>query len=81
MAGRLRFNENASRWIADEIWHKDQKLSVDSAGRATLEVPYGLEQELVMDVLRHGANVEVLKPKGLRDRLKEEAEALAAIYR
>lgn len=77
----LRFNENASRWIADEIWHKDQKLSVDSTGRATLEVPYGLEQELVMDVLRHGANVEVLKPKGLRDRLKQEAEALAAIYR
>ena len=77
----LRFNENASRWIADEIWHEDQKLSIDSSGRATLEVPYALEQELVMDVLRHGANVEVLKPEALRARIAEEIGRMAAMYR
>ena len=76
----LRFNQNASRWIADEVWHADQKLSIDSTGCATLEVPYALEQELVMDVLRHGTNVEVLKPDALRARVVKEICSMAALY-
>ena len=34
-------------------------------GRVILRIPYKHEAELVMDVLRHGANVEVLSPEGL----------------
>lgn len=76
----LRFSEEASRWIRDEIWHEDQQLIIDAEGRAVLKVPYGLEQELVMDVLRHGANVEVLNPESLRQRITGEVNRLHALY-
>lgn len=36
-----------------------------------LTVPYSQEQELLMDVLRWGHQVEVLEPKSLRDLVKE----------
>jgi len=40
-----------------------------------IEVPFSDSRELVMDVLRHGADVEVLAPAALR---REVAGALQA---
>jgi predicted DNA-binding transcriptional regulator YafY len=37
-----------------------------------LELPYSREPELVMDLLRHGAGVEVLAPPALRARVAAE---------
>ena len=36
--------------------------------------------EIKMEVLKHGAGVEVIKPKALRDIIKEEAKDIAKIY-
>jgi len=45
-----------------------------------LELPYSREPELVMDLLRHGAGVEVLAPASLRARVAEELAAAASQY-
>ena len=63
---RLRFSPTSARWRAAEVWHPDQKGSFDAEKRYLLELPYRDDRELVMDVLRHGADVEVLSPPELR---------------
>jgi len=61
----LRFTPERSRWVADEVWHPKQKGGfVD--GQYVLEVPYSDSRELVMDILKHGPEVEVLAPESLR---------------
>lgn len=68
----LRFSPTRARWVSRERWHPDQKISWDEQGRFVLEVPYRDDRELVMDILRHGAEVEVLAPASLRARVREE---------
>jgi predicted DNA-binding transcriptional regulator YafY len=51
------------------------KSEPQSDGGVILRIPYKHEPELVMDILRHGQNVEVLGPVSLR---KTVGEALAA---
>jgi predicted DNA-binding transcriptional regulator YafY len=76
---KLRFTPEAARWVAAEQWHPRQKVSTDDQGRYILELPYSNPTELVMDVLRHGANVEVLAPDSLRQSVRDEmATALKA---
>ena len=63
---RLRFSPQRARWVALEQWHPRQRGKLMKDGRYLLEVPYADERELVMDILRHVPEVEVLSPAGLR---------------
>jgi len=77
---KLRFSPSAARWVAAERWHTRQKSRMEADGSYWLEVPYTEEQELVMDLLRYGADVEVLEPAALRDRVKTALAAALARY-
>jgi predicted DNA-binding transcriptional regulator YafY len=77
----LRFSPEMSRWVAEEQWHPDQQGSMDADGAWTLTVPFSDPRELVMDVLRYGAEVEVLAPDFLRESVAEAARETAEIYR
>jgi predicted DNA-binding transcriptional regulator YafY len=66
---RLRFTAKRAQWVSKEIWHHDQTSFVEPDGSYVLEVPYSNDQELVMDLLRHSPEVEVLDPPALRERL------------
>ena len=46
-----------------------------------LEVPYSIDRELMLEILRHGAAVEVLEPKALQLKVRDEHLAAAAHYR
>ncbi len=76
----LRFTPESARWVADEVWHSKQVGRIEADGSYVLELPYSREPELVMDLLRHGAGVEVLRPSMLRTRVAEELAAAAAQY-
>ena len=76
----LRFSPEAARWVAHEQWHKDQRRNPQPDGTLVLEVPYSAADELIMDVLRHGPNVEVVAPPELRQRVAERHAAAAKIY-
>ena len=62
----LRFSCERARWVADERWHPQQSGQFLTDGRYELKIPYRDSRELVMDVLRHGAEVEVVSPEALR---------------
>lgn len=65
----LRFSAERARWIADERWHPKQVGQFLTDGQYELRVPYRDPRELVMDILRHGPEVEVVEPEGLRMEL------------
>ena len=75
---KLRFSAASARWVAAEQWHPQQRGSTDAEGRYLLELPYSNPTELVMDILRHGKDVEVLSPAELRASV---ATTLAAALR
>ena len=77
---RLRFSEREARWVADEIWHPRQEGAFDASGRYLLKVPYTHPRELVMHVLMHGAEVEVLGPPSLRSEVRDALRAASRIY-
>ncbi len=65
----LRFSPSAARWVADEQWHPRQEGRVLRDGGYELKVPYSRPEELVMDILKYGPDVEVLRPTSLRRRV------------
>jgi predicted DNA-binding transcriptional regulator YafY len=67
----LRFTPERARWVAAEQWHPAQKGEWDSEGHWLLQIPYSDDRELVMDILRHTPEVEVLAPAALRARVVE----------
>ena len=74
---QLRFTPARARWVASEQWHPEQRGSVLPDGSYQLDVPYSIETELVMDILRHMPEVEVIGPPALRDKVRAKlAEAL-----
>lgn len=77
---KLRFTPERSRWVAGETWHPEQKGSFDASGHYLLEFPFHDDRELVMDILKHGPEVEVLSPKSLRDRVSALLEHTARFY-
>jgi hypothetical protein len=76
----LRFTPESARWVADEVWHSRQVGRIEPDGSYVLELPFSREQELVMDLLRHGSGVEVLAPPALRERVASELAAAAQQY-
>ena len=77
----LRFSATAARWVAAEEWHPKQKARTEADGSYLLEFPYNDDQELVMDILRHGSEVEVLAPPALRDKVKAALATAFKLYR
>ncbi len=77
----LRFTPWQGRWTSAETWHADQRSHYDDAGRYILEVPYSDDTELVMDILKYGAEVEVLAPADLRAKVAERLRLAAEQYR
>ncbi len=76
----IRFSAKAARWVADEHWHSRQEGRMLPDGRYELRVPYGNARELLMDVLRHGPDAEVLEPPALREQLRSLLHLTAANY-
>jgi predicted DNA-binding transcriptional regulator YafY len=76
----LRFSARAARWIAGEQWHPQQAQRWLPDGRLELHIPYGADTELVMDILRHGPEVEVVEPAALRETVREQLARAAALY-
>ena len=76
----LRFSPLKSKWIKDQVWHKDQKVKYLADGSLELSFPVSDFSEIKMEILKHGDQVEVIKPNSLRKMIKAEAENIAKIY-
>ncbi|MBP6505856.1 MAG: WYL domain-containing protein [Rhodoferax sp.] len=77
----LRISAQAAQWVSREEWHPDQEGRWLEDGAYELKVPYSDDTELVMDVLRQGAQIEVLSPPSLRKFVHVRLEEAASTYR
>jgi len=77
----LRFSATRARWVAGEQWHPEQRARWLDDGRYQLRVPYSNDPELVMDILKYGADCEVVGPADLRMRVADCLRAAATRYR
>lgn len=78
---KLKFSPLAARWVATQKWHSKQKGSFVEDGSYLLDLPYADDRELVMDILKHGPDVEVLAPPELRARVSEQLKGALKRYR
>ena len=76
----LRFAPVVARYVALEEWHPKQKSRLEPDGSYVLEVPFSSDRELAMDVMRYGADVEVMAPKRLRDEVAARFRAAVGKY-
>ena len=77
----LKFSPEAARWVSAQNWHPKQRARFEKDGSYILEVPYAEDRELVMEILKFGADVEVVEPASLRKRIADSLEQAAGRYR
>ena len=77
---KLRFTPQRARWVATEEWHPKQRAHFEDDGAYVLEFPYADDRELVGNILRHSAEVEVLAPAQLRKKIAAAHTAAARRY-
>jgi predicted DNA-binding transcriptional regulator YafY len=76
----LRFAKDIAPWIAEQSWHPAQKVSIEKDGRLCLTIPVADFREIKREILRYGAQVEVVSPAALRNEVKKEIEKMKNIY-
>lgn len=67
----LRFSSQVTPWVQDEEWFPDMKGKKLADGGLELHIPYHNPTELIMEICRYGANVEVIEPPDLRQKVKD----------
>ena len=73
----LKFSPLRARWVASEKWHPEQVGRLLENGSYELKVPYSNDPELLMDILKYGADCEVVSPNALKTRVVQEVERMA----
>ncbi len=76
----LRFTPERARWVSKEQWHPEQKSYFDEEGFYYLSFPYSQQPELIMDILKYGAGVTVLKPASLKKSVIKIIEDMKKNY-
>ena len=76
----LLFSPEAAQWVSQEEWHPRQEQRLLPDGSLRLRVPYTDATELVMDVMRHGPNVQVLAPVELAAQVRAQVAQTLQLY-
>ncbi len=77
----LEFTKKYFQWVADETWHPEQKGEWLENESYRLQAPYRHSQELLMDILKYGAEAEVVEPVELRQSLIEIVSNMQKAYK
>jgi predicted DNA-binding transcriptional regulator YafY len=67
---KLKFTPERARWVAGETWHPMQESVFEEDGSYVLSFPYADDRELIGDIMRFGADVQVLAPPALRSKVQ-----------
>jgi predicted DNA-binding transcriptional regulator YafY len=76
----LRFSPKITPWVSEQIWHPQQRSTLNQDNSLTLHFPVADFRELIKTILGHGADIEVLHPPELKLLVKEEIDRMAKIY-
>jgi proteasome accessory factor B len=76
----VRFQPMVARNVADVGWHKSQRLVWNADGSLDFHVTVSGIREISWWILGYGDQAEVLKPKVLRELVRDHAKKLAKLY-
>ena len=76
----VRFNPFRARWVRHQQWHREQRIEEHPDGSLTLRFPVSHFPEVKMEILKYGADCEVLAPPALRREIAEEGSRITALY-
>jgi proteasome accessory factor B len=77
----LRFTETAKPFVVERQWHPSQQLQDTPEGGCLLQVQVSEPLEMQPWIRSWGAQVEVIAPEWLRERIAEELKQAAEQYR
>lgn len=77
---KLRFTPERSRLVSGQIWHPEQEIEQAADGSLLLTLPASHPAEILMSILGHGAEVEVLAPEWLRAQVAGEIKRMGQRY-
>jgi predicted DNA-binding transcriptional regulator YafY len=73
----LVFSKRAAAWVRDRKWHESQELIPLKDGRLRMVLRVADTAELLGWILSFGAEVRVVSPVGLRQKVLDEARRIA----
>jgi proteasome accessory factor B len=76
----LKFLPLVAANVAEVHWHKTQKVTWQDDGSVLFNVHVDGLNEIAWWILGYGDQVEVLAPKALRDKVRDTARRMAAMY-
>ncbi len=77
---RLAISRNASEYFKQRTWHKSQRVMETADGALHVFIKLPITSELVSWLLGFGAELEVLEPQILRDKMADYARKILNIY-
>ena len=77
----LRFTPEVSDWLSEQVWHSGQEITRNEDGSICLKFPVADFREVRREILKYGAEAEVLSPPELREEIKREIEKMTNVYR
>ncbi|GAB4577891.1 MAG: WYL domain-containing protein [Anaerolineales bacterium] len=76
----LRFTPDAAPYIRERCWHPSQQIEPSTNGSLTLRLCIAEPREMLPWIRSWGAQVEVIEPMWLRERVGEEMRKAAEMY-
>jgi len=76
----IRFAPAIAPWIREQVWHPHQQIASEPDGAITLSFPASDLREVKREVLRYGAQAEVIAPPALRNEIAAEIKKMQNIY-
>jgi predicted DNA-binding transcriptional regulator YafY len=76
----LSFTPHQAKYIKSSPLHASQKILKDTAQECVVELELIINHELMMILLSYGAQVKILKPRHLSERIRQEAADMLKQY-
>lgn len=76
----LFFTGQSAMRVRGAQWHPEQRQQINVDGSIELWVPYSDHRELVMDILRYGAEAKVLSPENLKQEVIRRLKETLSLY-
>ncbi len=76
----LKFSPAVAEWVLEQIWHPKQKTALQKDGSLLMIFPVADFRELKRKILSYGSEVQVIKPKKLKDEVIDDIGKMGRIY-
>jgi predicted DNA-binding transcriptional regulator YafY len=77
----LKFSPKIANWVSEQVWHSGQEVFINQDGSICMKFPVADFKEVRWEILKYGANVEVLSPPELREEITNEIARMANVYK